>query len=804
MAMDEMYGGGSGGINYYANPVNVEVANNNNDDEWFYPDEDNAQSWYESLVNNPVQWYGSEPVEIEAEPIDNSSRYDYSGYMEYSTKQETPEVDYDSYTPAKQEAPKQVQTTEQELPDLEVTTVEEPKMGYTWSEVQPARQPEQASVDTAFIKTAQGRTGNNEDETKFYTGNPIRQEEEAPSRSLADRIMSFGTTPAYGESQAQTPIPLQPLLSNMQALQYGTGQAIATGKAVTDYYGGFAQPKIQTPSIPNNPLSAAGAPNLFRGGSYIPVRQTATLAPTRQTPVNLLPEIQAADYGYRNMPNISAQNVAVPTLQPVGQSPVISSPNMPNIQAGYNGYRNTPTIITPDVTQYLPEAQVSQAGYNGPTHYLGAGPQDVEYPSNPLGSVRDRFADASPAALEEPGNPVIERNAPAYHTLGAGPREQLYESQAHPDELQRYSSGPLENPEDFVGGVRDLGEYFRQSLANNPFEQTPAFQEGNYEYEFRYGDPRNIPPDQIASVYQRMTGDSEFAATLQQEYERLKGYGLSDRQISADLARIATRNNAELSAMNKQDTIRSLMNPDGSMRFDLSAALDGTLPDEYAVPNMDKESGRYNEALEYILTPVTEYNADGTIRTDKDGNPIVHYPFNSPAEILHLWEKVNVYDPSAGPIKYTQDGEGFRGIPDDLPDDVKKFLATSPYGSILQSTLPGGSGKPETIKATYEEYMQAVEKFIIAMPALQQLINNNLLTKEDIAKFFFKGLDVKKEEEKTTKKSSGGGGGRGSSSSGSSRRSGGGGGGSSSSTTNPPVANQKMSRIFNIMKNWSF
>ena len=735
MAMDELYGGGSGGTYYYANPVNVEEAEDN-DDGWFYQEGGSGSSVYDSIINNSGSSGGSDTyTNIIAEPIeeDYTPQYDYSGYLQYSTTPETSEDDY-SYTAAKSEAPKPVSAPEQEPVEVEAEPVAETSSGFEWTPVTPTTQPEQTTQESAFVKTAKGSSAT-DDETKFYSGNPVQQEEAEP-RSFVDRLMSFGTSPAYGESQAVTPQPLNLPLNNMQAMQYGINQAMQT---YDNYYGNVQpQPAVQTPTVPNNPLSAAGAPNLFQGGSYLPGRRMvltstplATIAPvqiqsanpliTGQTPINGLPEMQMRDYGYRNMPSLSAE---------------------------------------------IPEAQVSQAGYNGSTHYLGAGPQD----------------------LEEPLNPVSNYYGPTNHILGAGPKEELFEAQAHPDELQRY----YRNTDELWMPEISMEQYLRglNGMAN-PLntQQTPAFQEGTYEYDFRYGDPRNIPADQIASVYQRMTGDAEGAVKLQQEYERLKGYGLSDRQISADLARMATRNNAELSAMQDQDTIRSLMNPDGTLQFDRNAARQGLLPEDVAVPGVD-EIGRWNEALRSIF----KWDGDKMLKDDKGNPQLNNY---DPYDILDMWLR-----PYAnGSQAYTVNGAGYQGLPDDLPKDVKKFIATSPFGSLMQAD---NDKQYETVQATGKEWEQALDKFIAAMPALQQLLNYGVLTKEEIGKYFFKGIETKKEEEKTTKKSGGGGGGRGSSSSGGSRRGGGGGGGGSSTPANPPVANQKMSRIFNIMKNWSF
>ena len=733
MAYEVSAGGGSG---YYSNPVNVESDYNSDDEGWFYPDEDNAQAWYENLVNNPVQWYGG-TVDIEAEPIDNdyssgsgSNNNDY-----YAPTQETQEEDYYDYTPTKSEAQKPVAAPEPEQPELEVTTVEEPKMGYTWTEVQPAAQPEQASVDQGFVTRMQNSVGQEEDQSKFYTGNPVTMQQEEPQgRSFMDRVMSIGTTPVYGESQAG-PVaqPLNLPLSNMQAMQYGIDQSMA----LADRYNLVPTGQPATPAVPsatpNNPLSAAGAPNLFQGGSYLPGRRItlterplpqtpmAAMAPlaTGQTPVNGLPEIQMRDYGYRNIPTINTE---------------------------------------------LPEAEVSPVpvNYYGPeNHLLGAGPME---PSEAM------------------TNPV-NRTTPAPHTLGAGPHDQTFPGTVVADELMPNMT---------------WNDYFtRNAPTGNPLDNnmSPAFIPGTNQpwTELQQSILESIPEGTSPEVRDYMIRQGT------ERYNQLMAQQTMKNEFSQNLP-------ADWTPEQRQAYVDNHTGPDGNLQFDITAALNGWLPDEVAVPSTDAV-GRYNPALQYILTPIPEYNPDGSIKTDKDGNQVVHYPFNSPADILHLWEKVNIYNPETGPISYTQNGEGFRGLSEAVLNDplINKFLATSPYGSILQSVIPDGSKSPEKVKATYEEYMQAVDRFIIKMPALQQLINNNLLTKEDIARFFFKGLDpVKEEKEKTTKKSGGGGGGRGSSSS-SGRRGGGGGGyGSSGGTTNPPVANQKMSRIFNIMKNWSF
>ena len=258
MASDDLYDGGGG---YYGNPLNYYTptySNNKSDDDgWFYQ-EGGSDNTYQDIMNNSNNNDNTyldiiaEP--IEEEPEQTAPQYDYSGYMQYSTQPETYNNDDDyTYYSQKTEAPKPVAAPEPEQPELEVTTVEQPKMGYTWTETQPAAKPEQASVDQGFVTRMQNSAGQDEEETKFYTGNPIQQQEE--------------------ESQpGPVAQPLNMPLSNMGAIQYGINQAINTA----DFYNALGNqnatpvPAAVPSAVPNNPLSAVGAPNLFQGGSYLP------------------------------------------------------------------------------------------------------------------------------------------------------------------------------------------------------------------------------------------------------------------------------------------------------------------------------------------------------------------------------------------------------------------------------------------------------------------------------------------------------------------------------------------------------
>lgn len=223
----------------------------------------------------------------------------------------------------------------------------------------------------------------------------------------------------------------------------------------------------------------------------------------------------------------------------------------------------------------------------------------------------------------------------------------------------------------------------------------------------------------------------------------------------------------------------------------------------YGVPGYNAD-GTPNETMQAILNGefTIDLNAEGLT----PGSPAYEVGRQGNASrILHQFDVVG-------------DRDGFTGIT--VPESVKKFMASSQYtaqGAGRTYTLDESlnivdTSNPknvETVDATAEEMVKAVDDLIAANKSLQDMISAGLITRDDVMYHFFKGINpVKETESKSSYRSYGGGGSsRKSYSSGSRSRSYGGysGGGSNYGyATSQATKDQKQTRINNIMKNWTF
>lgn len=137
-----------------------------------------------------------------------------------------------------------------------------------------------------------------------------------------------------------------------------------------------------------------------------------------------------------------------------------------------------------------------------------------------------------------------------------------------------------------------------------------------------------------------------------------------------------------------------------------------------------------------------------------------------------------------------------------IPEEAKRFFA-DPSHAIQQLYLNYGKnfGRTQSVEATSEEFQKALQALINANPALKLMVDNGVLSTDDVAFNFFKELKITDTDDLEEKyKSYGGGYSRSYGSGG-----GGGGGGGGYSTPNSAASkNQEETRIHNIMKNWTF
>ena len=151
-----------------------------------------------------------------------------------------------------------------------------------------------------------------------------------------------------------------------------------------------------------------------------------------------------------------------------------------------------------------------------------------------------------------------------------------------------------------------------------------------------------------------------------------------------------------------------------------------------------------------------------------------------------------------------------------IPEETAKYLASDSTHALQQLFLNNGQNidRLETVSGTSEEYRKAMEAFLEANPALKLMVDNNVLSLDDIQMNFFRNVEF--DDEENAKKN-----GYGSySRSGYSRRGGGGGGrggggggggysygssyGNSGNSSGATTKSQSDTRIHNIMKNWTF
>lgn len=269
--------------------------------------------------------------------------------------------------------------------------------------------------------------------------------------------------------------------------------------------------------------------------------------------------------------------------------------------------------------------------------------------------------------------------------------------------------------------------------------------------------------------------------------------------------------NVDMSAQTKRDYGSGTYgvpgyNYDGSMNPTLQSVLAGERtinqpPDGRPGYNAD---GTPNDMLKALLNG--EFISDATI-----GELAATYP-----EHYETLRRSNADGMLAlFDATYGQSGAGFEGIT--IPSEIAQFIASNTGKALGQLELGylDGNGNLsilrnediEYIKASGEDYDRAIDTLIGANKVLQDMISAGLVTRDDIARHFFKGLsETKEDEDESTRKSyGGGGGGYKKSSSGSSRRGGyGGSSGGSNYGYAPSDKEQKQARVNNIMKNWTF
>ena len=352
-----------------------------------------------------------------------------------------------------------------------------------------------------------------------------------------------------------------------------------------------------------------------------------------------------------------------------------------------------------------------------------------------------------------------------------------------------------------------------------------------YAQELANGDARNIPPESFAETYRLVTGDETYAKELESEYERLKQVGLNDRQISAELYR---------KAADHQNPLARATDTEGNLHFDYVLAREGMLPPEMTYPAVD-ENGRGNAAYNELMNSVEYFDkdgmelyrgndgtywqgipqADGTVKYEKymDVDGVDIRPKYSAEDILSMYVNPN------GGRNGESSWRGLENVFDGLTAEERAGME-----ELLAAFVRGGDLNAETMydtefaNMTPAEYEKFVQLFLSKMPALQDFIDKGLMSREELENFFFKNIpDGNGGALRGGSGGSGSGyrsgyyrnyGGYGGYGYYPYRRSGGSSGngyyypssgsGRTSNIATPVTTNQNQSRIYNIMKNWSF
>ena len=345
----------------------------------------------------------------------------------------------------------------------------------------------------------------------------------------------------------------------------------------------------------------------------------------------------------------------------------------------------------------------------------------------------------------------------------------------------------------------------------------------SYANEFANGDPRNVPVDYIPKVYEQLTGDAAGAQALAQRAEELRALGYGDRQI-ADILRSSYNPNpldyvgqgreGTLGAGEKRPTYDSTTKTGNAMWDQImdSAEWYTADPDEKGAERVYLGAdGKY-----YRRIP----KADGTFREERfNGTPVLRSKY-SPEEILSLY--VDELAGTEGHSTWNFLPDLMDGLTPEQQAGMQELLAKYAKGGDPNAER-SDKWSQEFANMTEDEYEYFAQLFMSKFPELQELVNQGLLKKEDIANFFFKALPEGTGSGTGTGTGSGSYSGKGYYGYGY----GGGygypvyyGGGKSTpylqgntpyaqktqrdTNSNPVNTNQRQSRIYNIMKNWSF
>ena len=697
---------------------------------------------------------------------------------------------------------------------------------------------------------------------QYPTPMPSRREYYQPS--LADAIMNIGVRPAEAPGLNDVPVqnaqPLPRLMTDMEAMTWGAQNAVNTANNMNRLLGGGqyasgAQEYMTAPnrnanatqvqrqiiesliepsapktarisSTPNNPLSAANAPDLFNNGSYLGGSENKIGNTERNN--GLVDWSQISD----NLLSSGAGNSQIDDTA-IGNA---------NTNVFADPYFDLSPVSKEELQYYI------DSGYSPETAYQFV-LQDKE--NERRGKVAANAYSPGIFSFDSLiGSPDYQNNENEGIAVSSNDNydwgESTYGRPGDNAPIFEVASQYNNKTEEYRKIYSHLFDTALGQISANP--QNPSAEEiqkatkmaDNWALENGYRAPTwGEVTEQIRSQNaDKYEASRQTNKTSSQDIDMERGLTNAERDQYSDYVlemtnqgfdpRVASNvaNYAVRLGKNLPDTIGILAQQNQWTQQDLDNYLYGreTTPSTntgvnsrlgsvvYGVPGYNAD-GTPNETMQAIL------NGEFTIDLDAEGltpgSPAYEVGRQGNASrILHQFDVVG-------------DRDGFTGIT--VPESVKKFMASSQYtalGAGDTSTMKivgvDANGHPiidildtsnkknvETVDATAEELVKAVDDLIAANKSLQDMISAGLITRDDVMYHFFKGINpVKETESKSSYRSYGGGGSsRKSYSSSSGRRSYGGysGGGSNYGyATSQATKDQKQTRINNIMKNWTF
>lgn len=378
----------------------------------------------------------------------------------------------------------------------------------------------------------------------------------------------------------------------------------------------------------------------------------------------------------------------------------------------------------------------------------------------------------------------------------------------------------------------DIQELRSQALDNvrDNQEYTDAYNDLINQHLEELGESvEDLTPEELDSITQQTEAELEeqgiTPTTFEDEYQKLLNDEIdpiAERLLQSETnQRVEARRNADEKAQRgaiANQLVDMGYTPDQAAYLVQHMNDDGTVPKDVYLYVVNNPNGLYTSDREIIWEPPSgtadnpNYTLEAILRGDFWIEPMIDgQPIPEGTELYEVARRGN----AERVLRFYDQGEGggFKDL--NIPDEIKNFIADSQWDALgqLDNVRINEDGTIEHyenpnavqyIDATAEEYQAAIEALIKANPALMEMLDNDIITIDDVMNHFFKGLRVKGAGSGTGSGSGYGYGGYGYRGYGGGRGYGGYGGYSSPYRPNDTARNQEEQRINNIMKNWTF